>query len=97
MKAQINSARHVKSPDRAKLRFSPKQAWAREQIRTAVEALQHEKAPLAALTHSQIAARCARWMRERQGKLDAEIPRPRSFERHLPGILAEVLAGSSIG
>jgi hypothetical protein len=67
------------------------QGWARAQIRTAVEALHRDGAPLEGLTTSQIAARCGKWMRG-QGMLDSEIPRPRSFERHLPTILAEVLA-----
>jgi hypothetical protein len=69
------------------------QGWARAQIRMAVEALHRDGAPLEALTNSQIAARCAKWMRERQRKLDGEIPRPRSFQRHLSGILVEVFAG----
>jgi hypothetical protein len=73
-----------------------KQGWARAQIRMTVEALQQEKAPLKELTNSQIAARSAKWMRK-QGKLDTEIPLTRSFERYLPAVLAEVLAGSSIG
>jgi hypothetical protein len=74
-----------------------KQSWAREQIRMAVGALHRDGAPLAELTQSQISALCGKWMREQQGKLKTEIPSPRSFERHLPSILAEVLAGSPIG
>jgi hypothetical protein len=75
---------------------SAKHAWARALIRKAIEALRREGVPLDDLTNGQIIARCSRWMR-RQGMLDNEIPRPRSFERHLPKILAEVLVSSSIG
>jgi hypothetical protein len=101
--AKANSAPRIKSPEGATVtlvargnKTPGKQAWARAQIRIAVEGLQQKRAPLGALTNSQIAARCAKWMRA-QGMLDGEIPRPRSFERHLPAILVEVLAGSSVG
>jgi hypothetical protein len=100
--AKANSAPRIKDPaiavDQRRVargnKTPGKQAWARAQIRMAVEGLQREKAPLRALSHSQIAARCSKWMRAR-GMLDSEIPRPRSFERHLPAILAEVLAGAT--
>jgi hypothetical protein len=102
--AKANSSPRIKDPaitvDRRRVargdKALGKQAWARAQIRMAVEALRRDGAPLDALTNSQIAARCAKWMRK-QGKLDTEIPSTRSFERYLPAILAEVLASSSVG
>jgi hypothetical protein len=105
--AKANPALRIESPEGATVPAAQRpvargnkspgnQAWARAQIRLAVEGLQGEKAPLAGLTNSQIVARCAKWMRK-QGKLDTEIPSPRSFERYLPAILADVLGKSTIG
>jgi hypothetical protein len=64
------------------------------QIRKALEGLLRVGAPVETLTRCQVTARCARWLRMR-GLLDNEIPSPTSFERHLPGLLAEVLVGST--
>jgi hypothetical protein len=71
-----------------------KQAWTRALIRKAITALRRDGAPLDDLTTGQVIARCSKWMRA-QGMLDSEIPRPRSFERHLPAILADVLASGN--
>jgi hypothetical protein len=73
-------------------RLRGKEGRARPLIRKSIEALRRERAPLDDLTTGQIIARCSKWMRG-QGMLDSEIPSPRSFERHLPTILVEVLAG----
>ena len=71
------------------------QAWARRQIRRAVEALYQRGVPLAELNRTQQMRRCEQWMLNEDGKIKIEIPGTRSFERHLPGIVAEVLAGGS--
>jgi hypothetical protein len=71
-----------------------RQPWARLQIRMTVEAMHMEGAPLADLTNGQIMARCCTFMREKRKLEKAEIPKPRSFERYLSGIVREVLAGT---
>jgi len=50
---------------------------------------------LAELNRTQQMSRCEQWMLKEDGKIKLEIPGTRSFERHLPGIVAEVLAGGS--
>ena len=70
-------------------------AWARRQIRRAVEALHGRGVPLAELNRTQQMKRCEQWMLKEGGKIKLEIPGTRSFERHLPSVLAEVLAGDA--
>jgi hypothetical protein len=97
----MTSAQH-KPADRpqdrtAKQRRQPNQnhAWARRQIRRAIEALHRRGVPLAELNRTQQMSRCEQWMLKEDGKIKLEIPGTRSFERHLPEIVAEVLAGGS--
>jgi hypothetical protein len=69
-----------------------RQPWARLQIRMTVEAMHRDGVPLADLTKGQIMARCCIFMREKRKLEKAEIPKPRSFERYLSGVVREVLA-----
>ncbi len=68
-----------------------RQAWARLQIRMTVEAMHLDGAPLADLTQGQIMARCCTFMREKRKLEKAEIPKPRSFERYLSGIVRSTI------
>jgi hypothetical protein len=74
-----------------------RQAWARLQIRMAIESMLIDGHPLAELTLGQITDRCVVHMRDKRGRGKKEIPSRRSFERFLSDVLAEVLGPSAPG
>ena len=77
-------------------KYSTKRPRTWVQIRTAIEALRREGVPLEVLTPAQIFKRFADWMMK-QGATDHEVPSRTSFDRHLPSVLADLLATNSMG
>jgi hypothetical protein len=83
-------------PAQPRRRSSRKVPWAKLAIWGAVERLHRRGAPLADLNNAQITKRCSELMRDEDGKLAREIPSPRSFERYLPEMVADVLSRDAL-
>jgi hypothetical protein len=94
IKAPLDGAAITQGQVTRRKRPSKPRTWV--QIRTAVVAMRREGAPFDVLTHAQIFKRLTVWMTG-QGATEHEIPSRTSFDRHLPSVLAEVLASGSIG